>query len=655
MDISKTTVTITSFNGTAINDGTNYRANFPIRTPLLPESEPIFVERGDASPSYSGLKLKEREYTVVIHVVGGTVDALKTLFDTSDSTQKKLLVTDSADSKAWYVYAVPTSFSVLGRPDSRVVVINLFVADSVWRNNSTTTEAWTVETSGATHNWSVGGTKYALPIITLTPQTVRTDGLGYKRNILARNAGDANLVNYPTNILGGNLDHATLVSGGKAQADGDDWRIFINAFDSADKWAGGGGNNSATLRTWLNMDFAPPISMTLATAIAGTGDVSIIEFQATSLNLKNLKRLQAVENKILYSGTEVFTFTDVDIFLYRVTGTVRAQKNTSAGSHSVGDYFHWLQNDIVLAYGDSALTALAADDNVKPIFDLTNSTNTSWVYGDYYKKDSLRSAMWRPSYTSTYGLNNPTPSGVYGGTENTNTDLSSIASVMGMAIKAAYIYMWRAETATIKWELFVPTGVTTVSTSGKKMRTSSSWPVLAGLQVSTDGIMWTTIWNEAAPTTTDTWQALAAHSSVSLGGTYKHLRYVFQGTVLGVANAAAYFEVDSITLTLDSNETPVITVGAEGGDYEVDMVIQNDTTGHYIEVNYPSANQADIIIDCDAKTVKLEDGTSIRGALKLSGVRKEWLTVGPGSTTISVTESGLVDVDVSIAYQERSL
>lgn len=656
MDISSSTVTITSFNGTNINDGTNYTAHFPVRTPLLSESDPVFVERADDFPLYAGLRLKEREFTVVIHVVAGTTDALKTLFDTTDKTEKKLLVTDSADSKAWYVYAVPVAFSVGGRPDSRIVTVKLSVADSIWRNNTPTTEDWTVAVSGGTNAWTVGGTKYAIPVITLTPKIARTEGFDYKRWTAIYNQTTRQFTSYPVNVLSGNIDHATLVGAGKAQADGDDWRWYNNGAEVFDKWVGGGGYNSATLRTWANINVAPQIKMTLGTGIAGAGAITTIDLQTTSANNLALRRLATQDNKVLYIGTEAFAYTAVDLFLYRVTGVTRSIKDTSAGAHSVGDSVYWLQDDPYLCYADSALTAPTADDNTKPILDLTNSTNTSWVYTDYYSKGTQRTAMWAPALiSSTNAKFSPTPSGNYGATEATNTDFSAVASVMGMSIKAAFVTYWRSEAAEVEWRIYIPSGVTTVSTSGKKMRVSSSWPATAALQKSTDGLNWTTVWNEDTPSTTNTWEALASHASVALGATYQYLRYVFHGSVAGSASNAAHFEVDSITLTLDSAAIPSITLGAESSGYLVDATVKNDTTGDYIKIKYPAATATDIVIDCDNKTVTLADGTNMRAALTLSSIRKEWMTLTPGSNTISLTEAGLAEMDVDFTYSERSL
>lgn len=657
MDVSKTTVTVTSFNGTAINDGTNYTAKLVRGQPLLAGSDPVFVERADDYPVYSGLRLSEREWRLIVQCKAGTVDALKSLFDTSDSTAKKLIVTDSSDSKAWYVYGVPKS--IIPR-STKIVEVLLSVADPIWRNNTATTETWTVTSSGSSHSWSVGGNKFAVPVITINPQTVRSGGFTYKRFVTIYNQTSENFADYPINLLGGNLDHAALVTAGKAQADGDDWRVFMDGFEVLDQWPGGGGYNSTTLRTFANISLAPKLELTLGDSIAGAGAVTEIVFQESTANGNALERLQYKANKLLLIGSELYSYETVNRPRWKVEGVTRQAKGSSAASHSVGDTVRWIEHDLWIAYGDSTATApAAASDNVKPMFSLTSSTNTSWVYTDYYSLGTFRTAQWTPRVNATLWASRYTTETTkttnYGANHATNTDFSAIASEMGMSIKSPNVAgVWRSESGNVEWRISVPSQITTITTSGEKYRYATSWPS-ASLEVSNSGAQtWTQIWTEATPSAAQTWEAITG-TPTSLSGNYTSARYVFNGTVSGSANNAAHFEVDSITLALNSSGVPSVTLGAETGEYFVDMRVENETTDEYIDVRWIAATGNPITIDCENKTATDYGDANIRGAVSVPSVRKNWLYLAPGTNSIKITETGLADVDITFTYNERSL
>lgn len=656
MNIEATTVSITSFNAHNINDGTNYKARFPVKTPVTAKAEVVEVERGSDTPVDSGTKIKGVEYTVVINVIAGSVETLKQWFDTGARTPYKLIVTDSSDSKSWYVYARCTDYTVEGRPDSPIFRAKLHVSDNIWRNNSSTVETWTATSSPDTHSWSVAGTKYALPIITINPQSARAGGFTYKRFVVMYNQTNTAFTNYPVNILGGNVDHATLVGAGKAQADGDDWRIFMDGTEVINKWPGGGGYNSATLRTFCNINLAPKVELTLGDTIAGAGAVTTITFQLSNANRDALQKLQSKENKLLYIGTELFTFTDVNILTLSVTGCARQAKGSSAGAHAVGDTVRWIEHDIWVAYGDSTVTApSAADDNLKPMLDLTNSTNSSWVRTDYFSIGTLRTAQFIPRVVSSLWSKTSSSTArteLYGANHATNPNLTAIASEMGMSIKAGYVTIWRTEQAELEWRLTCPALISSVTVSGEKYRYATSWPTLA--LEATNSTSWTSIWTEATPASAQTWTNLSVNGTpTALGANYSSIRFAFYGTVTGTASNLAHAELDS--LTHDLVYPPSITLGAEAGEYFVDVRVENNTTGDYIDLRWLAATNSAITINCDTKTVTDAEGTNIRGALTVPETRHDWLTLEPGTNEIITTETGLADVDLTFTYEERSL
>lgn len=664
MDFSASTVTVTSYNAHNINDGTNYRARIPHGTPLMADNNPTYAERLDEYPLETRTQLKERTIPIVINTVAGTAETLKMWFNEGRATRRKLILTDSSDSSTWYVYAKLKSFNKR-RDSTNVYDVVLSVGDSVWRKNTTSTSSWSVTTSGQTQNVTVGGTEFARPIITVTPRVLNTDGYAYRRFVVVYNKTGTTFTNYPLNVTGGNFDHASLVSGSKAQADGDDFRCFYDG-EEKDMWTGGGGWNSATLRPWINIDLQPKIELTTLGAIAGSGAVATISIAPTQANLIAMWNISRVRNKLILIDSELFTFTGATYGggELEFTGCARQARGTSPAAHSAGATVRWIEHDIWLYYGWSAATALTLDSAREPLIDKTNSTNTSWVYTDYFDEGNPgRPGSWSKGVitSSNQGMPEAGRSGHYGANRATNVNFESIASEMGMSIKAWYKTVWRADLAELEWKLYHPAGVTTVTASGEKYRVGTAWPFTVGFQYSVNGGQWADLWTEATPSSASTWESLASHSAVSLGGTYRNIRFVMHGTIRGIANNLAHIEHDSITLALASGNAPSVTVGSEMGCYYVNVKIKNDTTGDFVKLRIPGAVDAAIVVNCDLKTVVDSEGINVLSALTYGPdtVRQNWLTLDPtqggGVNVIRVTETGIQDMDIDLAWEARSI
>lgn len=662
MDISKSTVTITSFNSYAINDGTNYRASFPAGIPLMAETEPQYAGRLDDFPIDTKTVLKERVLPVQIWTVAGTLDTLKTYLNSGKMTKKKLIVTDSTNSSAWYVYAKFKSI-VKRKGSTNVYDVVFSVADSIWRKNTNSTSSWSVTTSGQTQAITVGGTEYARPIITLTPKTANTSTYAYKRFVAVTNETDSDLSNYPLNITGGNFNHQSLVSGGKAQADGDDWRCAVDGKE-VDMWTGGGGFNSTTFRPWINIDLEKKIEVKLLGAIASSGAVSTISVVITEDSIVDmlLLRQKMDSYNLIQIGSELFSYTGITAIKssLQFTGCTRAARGSSMAAHSTLDVIKRVEHEIWIYYGLSSATArdltTRAALSREPMLDKTNSTNTSWVWTDYYSQDyPNRSGSWRKYIVRSKNQTTSTPSQPYGANHATNTDFTSIASEMGISLKSYYKLTWLDETGEIDWRIYNPCLFTTISVSGEKYRVGTKWAT-AGLRVSNTSTAWQTIWEDATPASTSTWTALAAHSSVATGS-YSTYSLFMSGTTAKEANALNHIEFDSITAVITSGRVPAVNLVAEQANYYVNIQIKNDTTGKYINLLLPGALNSAITVDCDAKTVTDGEGTNVLNALSYGPekVRQDWLTLEVGSNTISVTETGVVRVDFVFTYQERSL
>jgi phage-related protein len=122
-----------------------------------------------------------------------------------------------------------------------------------------------------------------------------------------------------------------------------------------------------------------------------------------------------------------------------------------------------------------------------------------------------------------------------------------------------------------------------------------------------------------------------------------------------VASASAFLEIDDFSMNLDSTSTPLVTLGAEQPNYNLDMTITNATTGEAIVLNYIMAVGHSLTIDCVNKTVKYDNDLSALSALTANTNRSDWMTMLSGTNTITIEEDGMTNMAINITWEETSL
>lgn len=607
-------------------------------------AETEVVARGAAAPPAAG-KFVLGGATLVVTVVPRTSDPADyealAAGCAVDGEMRALVGEDDAGTR-WYVTARLTQHVRSGAASK----LTFDVPDRVWRSMTTQSDAWTVTASGQTHALTVDGTRAARPRFTFSPRNAKTGGFGYVRWVGVCNQTDAPM-KYALDITssaGRGLDTAALVSAGRMQADGDDLWVYVDGVPTS-RWLV--DMNTTATGVVVTLDLSPRVEAALKTAIAGSGTVTQIAVVATSANLTALKKMNAARNKIVMIDNEAFTFTGVDEKNYLLTGVQRAQRWTSMAAHAAGATVRWVEHDVYMLYGNATLDAPEEDVSRKPLWDLETSTNTSWVYGEFYDADNPgRPGAWVPARLASTGKLSGTYTATHGGSDNP-------ASVMGMQ---ALAYMasgaWKAETAQLEWR-WIGAGATAVSAAGEKYMYAASWGTKAGLQKSTNGTAWTDVWNELKPTAAQTWQTWTRSGS-GLSGTFGYLRFFSQVSLAAAANNEADLEVNAVTLTLDAAKTPLVWLGAEQDNYWMEMTIRCVETDEALTLRGVVPINATVAVDCDAKTVTL-DGENAYYLLSLSSVRSTWLDLPPGTATIEIVDEGLTQVDVSVDYEERTV
>jgi hypothetical protein len=316
----------------------------------------------------------------------------------------------------------------------------------------------------------------------------------------------------------------------------------------------------------------------------------------------------------------------------------------------------WLDHDLTLAYGNPLASAPVQDNNLKPIFDLDASTNTSWVFTNLKSEDNLRSGGWQEAILARSSPNQDGYSRIYSATQNGEADP---ATDLGFAVKAFYHSgSWRAENFTASIWLYHPAGFTTVTLTGNKRRESTDWMSFK-LQKSLNGIAWTDVFTEAAPASSGIWTALASHSGVSLAGNYLLIRWYASGSVAAVANNANYLEFAGGTYAINSASVLQVAFATSAGNaYFLDATISITETGESIRVYGAAKSGGVVVVDCDAETVTL-DGNQGGIAVYWNTVRDDWLNLPSpeqsATCTLVYTETGVASVTVGLEWEHRSI
>jgi hypothetical protein len=298
------------------------------------------------------------------------------------------------------------------------------------------------------------------PEFRFTPRTAKTSGFTYRQWQAVKWPVERSATDYPVMLGAFNLT-------GKAQGDGDDIRVYVDG-EEVDRWLG--GTLVSAIKVWFNLDFEADISLTLAEAIAATGDIDYIQFN------EDISALPV--ESIIYIDSEAFCYTDKNNRTKKVSGISRATRGTSEAAHTASTAAYWLQHDVFIYYGDASLSAPTVDNDYKPAFDLDNSTNSSWIYTEFGEDDGLRVAQWQRIVT------NETPSWYdadHGGNADPWEELGILCNyAVGVSHKGG------------RYMLHCPCGISNINFSnGEKYAKTNTTGWNAKVQSSIDNSSWT--------------------------------------------------------------------------------------------------------------------------------------------------------------------
>jgi len=676
-----------SYNGTSLQS-TNYEASFPrSQSDLQMRTNPGYVKRSGAPPVYAG---KDYSPTVInLEILNKNetdgfmeqFESLNTLFDTKDETPHQFICTDTEDSdKQYYVYA--TAKQVQGGHDGDMAVVTLALDDPIWQSVTQNSQALSIASTDSTSSTSVtnNGNDYAYPVIEITPTSIPSTDTDYGYNTYVQVLPRAQYITFPsvTNYLpypnryldlcgdtDTTFDTAALVSAGKMQADGDDLRVFQDGVE-IDRWLS--GINSTDTHVIIAVDMPAAIDMTLGTAIGATDTVTEVELALTTSNrgaitkMPNSGRL-ILDTSIGSTDTEEFTYTSKAISDTKLAFTVdsRAARKTTAVAHAVGGNVRLLPFDFNLVYGNTSVSAPVTDDTRKPILDLINSRNWSYVWAStdgFFELGETRPGIFSklPRSVSNQQLSE---SDVYTSTGDVgDTDPATALGIDGETFQSGGT--WLNDTVNMGWDILIPDGVNSVAASGRQSQSDASWP---GVYLRAMGITgsYYTIKTIAAQASTDYGTFTAwTHASTDYILTDQArfgLRIVMVGSITGSTSEYAKVEMDALTLGI-TNYPHVMLRGSpstdEAANHNLDFTITNDTTGESIEVVYPLQLDQTLTIDTDPSFPYASyNGQIVNGAVSLSSIRSAWLKMNPGANTLSYVTNLSAGSNINIAVKWR--
>jgi hypothetical protein len=595
----------------------------------------------DDFPKLGGVTLSGYDLPLTINMQGTLVNQERELtgwFSPLDTTPHKLIVTDAYSSTDFYIYAIPTKID-RGPDGPGQLVITLHASDPVWKQNTVSTDTWTVTatSSDQTHVVTTAGNVDSYPVFTLTPTTDRTGTGSYKYGVFVEvynQSTSDSCTSRATELAYGPTtddvwDTAALVADNKMQSAGQDLRVFVDGVER-DRWID--NVNTTDTRVWTYLDIAAPQVFTLAVALTsdgvGSSEITVNEDLST-----------VASAGILKIESERFTYTGKNTTTKKFTGVTYAAKETVAAAHSAAAVVRYVDHDIWIYYGSSDSAAPTAAVTGKPMFTTSDSNNWTWAYTLFRDDAYTRSNEWETDYEpATFWTTDGIPGTAY------STDGAPVAGV-----RAGQYHISEVGLNTS----FKYTGWS-VTTAAKYGATDAGWSTDIGLYnahktSTTDGL--SPVYSVPVPSLADTWEAWNTTDATT--GTYISLFVKGTSTSATVVNE---IYIEDITITFSSTDIPVVSRSAEVvAPYVMDTTLTNTTTGESLDINYQLTINDVLEINTKLHTAtNITDNEDAITAISLP-LRPQWLRLQPGANTLTYTETGVQGVTIGIEWEDRVL
>lgn len=638
------TTKVISIGSLSVIDGSGYAATLQ-QSYVQPESSISRVQRDADSPVVTAVAPGLHLYLLGVIVIesGLSADDLdakrRALLRALDSTRGPITITienETGTARQRYMRCVVRKVDQVENQSGRGFMAALEAADDVrWRSTTTQEETWTLTESGTNAIVNLGDLE-AYPTITITPQTGKSFPVwAYRRAVYVRwlspYGGD-----HPIDITGGGLNTAALMSAGKV-TNSTNMAVYLNG-RYVPFWYGGadgtaGGFNHGTTRMWIN--FWPPPAPNSAATQPLTAEY--IAEDATEWRVSRDAGLPP-------SG---YLFMDPEIVYYawrspgRLHGVARGRFDTTPVSYSANDLIEYLPAAGYILYGPDGVVAEGVKDSgyrnaVEPLI-TQGSSNGAWTYDIFH--DHYRSVKWTfNSYHQSLMFTEESA-----GNGWFDSTISEPWNAMGLKFGFASTSHYDARFA-------IP--ISHVSIDGRHMAIGSptQYPGSPILSAADDGnANRYTLWNANAGVSQTVNAAFSPAFTLPTATQYTRLRW-------GVGQTSyVQADIQSMTVTFDAALRPIIVVGAEDTEYDLDMQILNETTGEQLNVSFPNMAQGEgLVINSENQTVFYEeDGSNQYAAVQMVPLRPRFMRLAPGTNNIEITETGMGEVDITFRYEPR--
>ena len=399
-------ITITSYDGHAINDGSTYSAYFLAEDEPLStfESSIIQAEVAGDFPNYVRGQPGGRVYPLKVKVLGTpSLANIRTLkaWMTPYADEVYLKGTDTA-SVAWRLKVKCLQLVPWEKQDG-IFVARLYAPEPLWEQDSEQSDTQ-ADLAASPADWTLtpAGSARCYPTFEFTPTVSKNHANYWKRrrhiiiaNTVERTLTSTNGLGYPIDVFNDALDAAAIIAASQMQNDGDDVRLFVDGqlvtdHVGSDRWFQ--DLDSETAQMWGNLSYSP-------------GKIATLDGAMTDADPANGESI-AVDNAAFLAGWPESGFFKIgDECIYYASRTLtsfdqitRAVRGTTAAAHNDAVSIYWVEHEVYFEYDFTAATAGPGPDDTKPVISLA-STNAGHDYpGPFMAPTTLRTGQLLDDY-----------------------------------------------------------------------------------------------------------------------------------------------------------------------------------------------------------------------------------------------------------------
>lgn len=616
-----------------------------------------YIDVGISDPILAGKTLAGSYFTFQVKLLGTTDatlesqrDVLNGWFMPNDFTLRKLVGLDIDNSdKDWYLEGFPVSPPMMV-PGSVKNLFNITLALSspYWIENDLNTSTWAITAATDTKVVTAVGNVPALPTFAITPNTAKTGGAGsgwLQKHFVAVHTSGWGMSRLSVDVTAGGWDTATLVTGSKMQADGDDLRVFVDGVDSM-RWFGiaAGAMNTAATKVWITLNLTPQPTLALATTLNNSTMPATINVGYTDAGIS------LPQNSTLLIGSELFSYSSytVNATSKVITFTLveRNAKDSTIAAHAITDRVYWIEHEIWVLFDNATATAPTYKSTggyiltYTPFFDLDLSTNSSFVYDTFGDASSKAVNPMQPVRSGTVNyLNN---FWVFDG--NYLIDAVGVGNALqGFDFRYNNTFPFTA------WGFYHAGGISNIEGNGSKVSYTLDvvWPTSVVITDRNDGLG-SVLYNITAPAGDGNPVAVTFDVACSSNNVYLYCT--------GMQNPQPMCSAQITDCILTIADPPSLTVIAPKVNYTIEGSLKNNTTAETVVFNgVATKTTLTLTIDCDNQEVYNEDGKRVRGMISFNGEKRdEWMTLRNGANTLAWADVGTSDVTIVTTWRGRN-